>query len=714
MIRYIKLMAIVFTIVFLYLCTRNNSNPVVNSGGSGTETVGGILVDTTGAPVAGAIVRIDSIDSQSTSIFYDTTDANGEYYIDSIKAGSYTLFGYLPPDSILVINIDTIRYINAKDTLFLGIDTMYTPSGITGRVLLEGEGRAGVDIYIPGTSFGAKSDDSGYYTMIYVLPGVYSVNYEHSGYQAETDSGVEVFKGLITQLGVKNLVIDTTISPPPPKNVTVSYDTLNGIARITWDSVTVADLNKYKVFRSDSGIGPFAVGYSDSTVYYHAVFDTVIDTILDTTEYPRKYQIKSVDNLSNESDTYSNLAEITALSPTVVKTFFTFKRVDQNIRTYQEVSIVAQYKNHKRKNNIIRWFADDPMVVVKSDTIDAQQGIDTLIYTWSDSGLHTVCIEAVDDGGSVWRDSVEVVTVMKPDVWYSMTPLNENRRYHSTAVVGNKLYVIGGAIDFFNGVSTDPKAINSVECFSFSDSTWTIISPMPTARFTATASVVDNKIYVIGGMTAEQTYYNTVEIYDTESNQWLSADTMPLAKFGHASTVINDSIYVFGGYSDSSNGPDIVNSIQVYDPATKGWSQKSNMITPRAYHQVVLRGDRVYILGGMKELDALKSVEIYNPIDNTIIPGKDMLYGRMYFGAALLRNNIYVFGGFVSYMSPDILDNSEAYNPVNDMWIVRKSLPTPRQAFGNITNKGVHYIIGGADRGAAPIGQLKTVLQYYP
>ncbi len=709
MIRYIKLLSIVITIVFLYLCTQ----PVAESGGSGTETVGGILVDSTGAPVEGAIVCIDSVDSLSSATFYDITNTYGEYYIDNVKAGEYNLYGYTP-DSLLVIAINNIRiqYTNNPDTCDLGTDTMHAPGGITGRVLLDGEGKAGVDIYIPGTSFGAKSDDSGYFTMIYIIPGIYNVNYEEEEYQIETDSNVKVISDSIIQLGTKNLVFDTTKNPPPPKNLIATYDTLNGIMRITWDTVTVADLNKYEVFRSDSGATPVSIGFSDSTVFYHTVFDTYKDS-LDTTEYPREYQVKSIDNQSNPSVNYSQPVAFTALSPTVVKTFFTFDSVDQHRQAYQEVTIAVKYENYKRTNTIIRWFAGEPLVVVRTDTVNVQLGYDTLIHSWPDSGLHMVCVEAVDDGGSIWRDSVEVTTVLKPDVWYNVPFLNQGRRFHSSAVVDNKLYTIGGAIDFFNGVDIVPKAIDTVECFSFVDSTWTIISPIPTARFIAAAATIDKKIYVIGGRSVEE-MYNTIEIYNTETELWETADTMPFVRFGHAACVINDSIYLFGGYINGNNGPEIVNSIHAYDPKTGEWSLKSNMLNTRAYHQVVLRGDSVFILGGMNELDALSSVDIYNHGNNSIVPGTDMLFGRMHFGAALLKNNIYVFGGSISVLSPNILTNVEAYNPDSNSWIVRKSLPSSQHAFGTCVNKGVLYLSGGSNQGYPNLGQLKTVLKYYP
>jgi N-acetylneuraminic acid mutarotase len=708
MIRFIKLLSIVITIVFLYVCTRDN--PVVTTGGSGTETVGGILVDSTGTPVPGVIVCIDSVDSQSSATFYTTTDANGEYYVDSIKAGTYKLFGYIPPDSSLIISIENIQYTDDKDTLFLGIDTMYTPGGISGRVLLEGVGRTGSLIKIPGTSFIASSDDSGSFTMIVMIPGIYVVDYEHTGYRTERDLNVMVMGGSITQVGTKNLVLDTTLPPPPPENLSATYDTLNGIMRITWDSVTVADLNRYRVFRSDTGTQPITLGDSDSTVFYHTVFNTVIDTVLDTTEYRREYQVKSIDNENNLSVTFSDPVEFIALSPTVVKTFFTFTRVEQYRQAYQEVTIVAEYKNYKRTNNIIRWFAGEPVVLVRTDTVNAQQGKDTLVHTWPDSGLHTICIEAVDDGGSIWRDSVEVTTVLKPDVWYPIPSLNEGRRYHSTAVVDNKLYVLGGAIDFFNGIQFEPKVINSVECFSFADSTWSLLPPMPTARLIAAAVVIGKKIYVIGGRSIDITY-NSIEIFDTETGQWEAADTVPFIRYGHAACAIRDSIYVFGG----SNGQQDVDSILVYDPATGEWSLKYTMMTPRIYHQVVQRGDSVFILGGMKEWNAVKSVEVYNVADNSIHTGTDMQHGRMYFGAALLKDNIYVFGGAVSLTGPDILTNMEAYNPDSNTWIIRKSLPSQRHAFGTCVNKGVLYITGGSDKGFTDnLGQLKTVFQYYP
>lgn len=62
--------------------------------------------------------------------------------------------------------------------------------------------------------------------------------------------------------------------------------------------------------------------------------------------------------------------------------------------------------------------------------------------------------------------------------------------------------------------------------------TWTMVTPMTTARTGHGAVLLQNKIYVVGGKTGTGTgtYHKTVEAYDFENNIWTAKAPMKNAK----------------------------------------------------------------------------------------------------------------------------------------------------------------------------------------
>ncbi|MHC4686674.1 MAG: Kelch repeat-containing protein, partial [Planctomycetota bacterium] len=62
---------------------------------------------------------------------------------------------------------------------------------------------------------------------------------------------------------------------------------------------------------------------------------------------------------------------------------------------------------------------------------------------------------------------------------------------------------------------------------------WTTKSPMPTARYVLSSSVVDGKIYAIGGDPAGA---STVEAYDPVTDTWTRKANMPMPRGAAASS----------------------------------------------------------------------------------------------------------------------------------------------------------------------------------
>ncbi len=702
----------------LLVCLGCNSNsPTADIGGSGTETIGGILVDTLGNPVQNAIVRVDTVSADSNSIFYlASTNSYGRYKIVTIPAGVYTLEGHTE-DSSLVVYIDTINYIYAEDSLDLGVDTMRVPGRISGRVFLDSVAFPGVLVYVHGTSFNAYSDGDGNFTISNIPEGEYVISYRYTGYIEVTDTGVIVISNFTTQLKTVNLTWDINVAPPAPGYIAGTCDTAAGIVRLSWENVGLSDLSGYYIYRKNiSGPNtPVKIGSATDTLFY----DTVFSDLTDTNSYALRYQVTAVDTLSNES-CYSPAADVIAASPTMVRTFFTWTLIpdpNDTIITGDEITLAVSFINKTRKNILLRWYTGTSPDTVRIVTLSSTEGNDTLKHIWQDMGAHLVFVEVLDEKGDTWHDSciVTIDGIIPLNTWEEFYPLTHARRSSGVAVVDSTFYIIGGAEDLFVGVQWIQTALASLESFTAGNSSWSSFSTMPTARISATVVPVGQNLYVMGGYTTSQEY-TAIEVYNTGNNVWEDPPEMNYIRFGHAACVVRDTIYVFGGIIKVDGSYTPTDSIHAFDPKSGTWISKGVMSTPRTSHQVVVLNDNVYILGGQaNDPEPVKTVERYNPADNSITPVKDMLFPRMNFGAAVLQGKIYVVGGFISMSSKQFIANVEVFDPSADTWIVRKELPKPRHSFAVCAYNNTMYVIGGSDVDYPDhLGQTEAVFKYYP
>ncbi|MEP7234157.1 MAG: kelch repeat-containing protein [Ignavibacteriota bacterium] len=218
----------------------------------------------------------------------------------------------------------------------------------------------------------------------------------------------------------------------------------------------------------------------------------------------------------------------------------------------------------------------------------------------------------------------------------------------TASVVGGKIYVIGGSDYATNAGQTDVRVFDPVS------DTWTVLNTTGHIglRTGATASVVNNKIYLIGGIEEDYTTPNdTVSVFDPALNTWTALTTSGTFthRTAHAASVLNGKIYIFGGDTyDALSGA--VSAVQVLDPATNAWSTVGN-----------------------------------TPFDH-----------RMYLGAVTVGNKIYFFGGYDESPKSAFTREILSYDPTTNVWDT-VSVIAPRIGLENceLVN-GQIYLIGGA------------------
>ncbi len=126
------------------------------------------------------------------------------------------------------------------------------------------------------------------------------------------------------------------------------------------------------------------------------------------------------------------------------------------------------------------------------------------------------------------------------NLWTTGLALPFGQNVMTSAVVGGKIYVIGGENGTFNNNQIyDPVA-----------NTWSTGAALPVGQWSMTSAVVGGKIYVIGGANGT---FNNNQIYDPASDSWTTGVVLPIGEDDMTSATVSGKIYVIGGRFGTQN-----------------------------------------------------------------------------------------------------------------------------------------------------------------
>lgn len=230
----------------------------------------------------------------------------------------------------------------------------------------------------------------------------------------------------------------------------------------------------------------------------------------------------------------------------------------------------------------------------------------------------------------------------------------------------DKIYAFGG---FVLPESGPPGwvPINNAWEYDPAGDRWKALAPMPSKRGSALAAVVGDKIYVIGGATLipgskETAVYpthphmsvGTVEEYDPAANSWRERSAMPTPRNHAAIGVVAGKIYVIGGRVGAAfiGLASDISVVEEYDPATDQWSgPRARMPIARSALGAGVYGGRIYVAGGEYQdphmMATFRAVEAYDPANNTWTEMPPMPVSRHGLAVGVIGNRLHVVGGDV-------------------------------------------------------------------
>lgn len=162
--------------------------------------------------------------------------------------------------------------------------------------------------------------------------------------------------------------------------------------------------------------------------------------------------------------------------------------------------------------------------------------------------------------------------------------------------------VVNGAIYVMSARSN--PSLNLNQAYNPATNQWSTKTPMPDRNgWCAASAVIGNKIYVIGGISTSLGP-NIMQIYDVTTDSWTTGPSPPVAMGGYVSGAVTigspnaPMVELFGLTGNASPYTNGSTANQIYDPTTHSWKVLSSMPTSRERFGLALLNNEVYTIGG--------------------------------------------------------------------------------------------------------------------
>jgi N-acetylneuraminic acid mutarotase len=179
--------------------------------------------------------------------------------------------------------------------------------------------------------------------------------------------------------------------------------------------------------------------------------------------------------------------------------------------------------------------------------------------------------------------------------WTELAGMRRARAAHGAAVIGHRLYVVGGASEW---LLTDPEAAPtaSMEVYDFDTGEWSEAPDMPTARHHLGVAAMGGDLYAVGGRAVGEFSLETVERFDSGSARWETLPRLPQGSGGEAVTAIKGEIYAIAGGDDEDGW--VTAATWAFEAKSGEWRRSADVTVPRHGQAAAPINGRIYIFGG--------------------------------------------------------------------------------------------------------------------
>lgn len=224
---------------------------------------------------------------------------------------------------------------------------------------------------------------------------------------------------------------------------------------------------------------------------------------------------------------------------------------------------------------------------------------------------------------------------------------------------------------------------------------WTQLAPVLVPRQEVAVAAANGKLYLIGGLSGPDVLAS-VEEYDPRTGVWRFVAPLPEPRHHAAAAAIDGAIYVIGGYETIAFDPRP--NVFRYDIALDQWTEVAPLPAPRGALAAVAIEGHLYAVGGVPNGTALTR---YDPATDTWTTLAPLPTPREHLAAATVDGMLYVAGGrFTRGNVPAF----ERFDPASGIWTALAPLPTARSGLAAAALGNRVYVFGGEGNTASSTG----------
>ncbi|MCW5547546.1 MAG: hypothetical protein KIT44_01130 [Opitutaceae bacterium] len=172
-------------------------------------------------------------------------------------------------------------------------------------------------------------------------------------------------------------------------------------------------------------------------------------------------------------------------------------------------------------------------------------------------------------------------------------------------------------------------------------------------------------------------------------------------RFAPAAVVEGDYLYVIGGANGSAPSLDTVERVDIRTGKSEVFAR---LKIPRLWHQAVVWGGELHVLGGDSKFANVRrverSVEVIDLKTGKVRAGPRMPLSRREFGCVVLDGKLYVIGGQYERNGALYTTNRVAVLDLqSEKWVDGPPMPTPRSSSAVLVAGNFIIVPGGFGRG---------------
>jgi N-acetylneuraminic acid mutarotase len=567
---------------------------------------------------------------------------------------------------------------------------------IVGKAVLNGQtDHAGIDVYVPGTEYTAKTDTEGKFSFTAVPVGEHNLYFEKDGYHRGQIEGIKVAESIETKLDDLTLVLSTGAEGfiiIENGAALVNSRTVNLNIGATEDAVLmkISESNVFEgvswkpvksslqyVFDSQ-GEKKLYVKFANANGLESSPFtDEVIVDIFSNGSaiFAPSYSVSSVVPPSS-TFTLSNIALPGNATEMMVSTSSTFSGASwETPTTNKQIVFPANYSSCGTKKFYLKFKDSDGYespttsksadllcwesmsssgAPIVSSGINGANGYQPNPLPWTGSEVLLVGYNSGMLGGNtIGAGAYNPET----DTWRSLSTTGHTGTlfgYVSVLTNTGKLITWGGS-------DLDGTPLHSDGAiFSIGSNSWTPMSNInsPSARYNLSGiwtgetgnAITSNRLILWGGQS--YSYPTDGFIYRADNDSWSSINSTnaPQARSSANITWASNNMIVWGGYS-TCPGCQPINDGGLYDPSNDTWTATAIGPTARYGHAFVKTSDdEIFVWGGFAPngLSVFADGMIFTPSTNSwrsiSSTGAPLPRGNVA-AVALDNGRVFVFGG---------------------------------------------------------------------